>query len=246
MVSSAPTPGVAPSSAKPSHLALFDIDGTLLRAGRQVGRFFLEAMKEVYGTWGDASGYDFGGKTDPRIIVDLLVADGWEADRVRELMPAVRDRYLPALAEGLDAGQMEELPGVRPLLDRWSHSDRVGLGLVTGNWRQGAFTKLERLGLHSYFAFGAYGDDSEDRRRLPPVAVERAGAVFSRSFPARNVLIIGDTVHDVDCARHHDIPVLAVATGRTSRSRLEAAGATWVVDDLESPVARGVLDGWLA
>jgi phosphoglycolate phosphatase-like HAD superfamily hydrolase len=50
------------------------------------------------------------------------------------------------------------------------------------------------------------------------------------------VLIVGDSVHDVSCARAHGIPCLAVGTGRTPEAVLQAAGADWVVGDLRRGV----------
>ena len=138
------------------------------------------------------------------------------------------------------------MPGVRQLLHRLADRSDCALGLVTGNWEGGAFTKLERLDLDSYFRFGAFGDDSEDRRALPPVALDRAARAHGRDFRPAAPLVIGDTVHDVDCAVHSGMPVLAVATGRTSPERLEAAGATWVAPDLESEEATEVLEQWLS
>ena len=44
------------------------------------------------------------------------------------------------------------------------------------------------------------------------------------------------------CARAHGIPVLAVATGRTTAEALREAGADWVVRDLLE--ARGCVE-WL-
>ena len=48
--------------------------------------------------------------------------------------------------------------------------------------------------------------------------------------------MIGDSVYDVACARDHGIPVLAVATGRTTAADLAAAGADCVVPDLAAAV----------
>ena len=46
------------------------------------------------------------------------------------------------------------------------------------------------------------------------------------------MLIIGDSLLDVECARHNGVRSLAVATGRTLAGDLEAAGADWVIADL--------------
>ncbi|MCG8461615.1 MAG: HAD hydrolase-like protein, partial [Holophagales bacterium] len=110
----------------------------------------------------------------------------------------------------------------------------VSVGLLTGNWRDGARIKLGRFALERYFPFGAFGDDGLDRRELVPVALERAAAHVGRSFAPEEALIVGDTVLDVDCARSAGIPCLAVSTGFTEASALREAGATWVYGDLRT------------
>lgn len=53
-------------------LLLFDIDGTLVDCGGQSKPLFSAALVEVYGATGRIDGYDFSGKTDPQIVVDLM------------------------------------------------------------------------------------------------------------------------------------------------------------------------------
>ena len=57
-------------------LFLFDIDGTLVTA-RGAGRLAIgHALHAVYGTAGAIERYDFRGKTDPRIVFDLMTEAG--------------------------------------------------------------------------------------------------------------------------------------------------------------------------
>ena len=220
------------------HLVLFDVDGTLLRCGRQVGRLFIEALREVYGDFGKLDGYSFAGKTDPRIVVDLLRPTGLAEDEILSQLPAMRRSYLEKLERRLDPDLMRLLPGVRDLLERLSARDDVLLGLLTGNWRLGAEIKLGRFDLNRYFAFGAFGDDAIDRCDLGPVAMERAARLSGRPFEPHRSLIVGDTVLDVECARSAGVRSMAVATGFTDAERLEAAGADWVFPDLERAVSQ--------
>ncbi|HVS01129.1 MAG TPA: HAD family hydrolase [Thermoanaerobaculia bacterium] len=211
---------------------LFDVDGTLLSCGRQVRRLFAGALEEVYGTAGELDGYDFSGKTDPRIVLDLMAAAGWEREAVLARLPAMRERYLARLEAGLEASEMRLMPAVEEVLAEVQGSGRATVGLLTGNWRQGAEVKLSRLGLGGRFPFGAFGDDGEDRDCLPPVALARAAAFTGRPCAPGEALIVGDSLLDVACGRAHRVPVLAVATGWTAGERLAAAGADWVVSDL--------------
>lgn len=215
-----------------THLILFDIDGTLLRCGPQVRPLFVGALRAVFGRHGDPEGYEFAGKTDPRIALDLLRAVGFGDDEILPRLPEVHRHYVQNLERGLRRDGMCLLPGVVELLERLVVRDDVVLGLLTGNWRRGAEVKLSRFDLGRFFPFGAFGDDAIDRRDLVPVALERAAAWSGRRFEADRTLIVGDTAFDVDCARAAGVPSLAVATGFAGTDHLRAAGADWVFSDL--------------
>jgi phosphoglycolate phosphatase-like HAD superfamily hydrolase len=211
---------------------LFDVDGTLLRCGPQVRPIFAEAMVAVYGTTGDLDAYDFSGKTDQQIVLELLAGAGLEHAEAMASLPRMQALYLESLERRLDCAAMEILPGVEDLLGDLSRRRDVALGLLTGNWRRGAEIKLSRFALDRFFRFGAFGDDGIERTELPPVALERAAGVLGRRCEAADALIVGDSTRDVECARAHGVPVLGVATGWTSAERLRAAGADRVVESL--------------
>ncbi len=211
-------------------LVLFDIDGTILDCGRQVRPLFAAALEDVFGTAGCLDGYDFAGKPDPRIVLEVMTAAGFEAERVIAELPRVRDNYVRRLAAGLDGARMRLLPGVREMLDRLH--GRVAIGLLTGNWEAGARLKLGHFGLNAFFPVGAFGEDGVDRSDFPPRALERAARHYGETFRVEETIIIGDSLLDVACARAHGLRALAVATGRTPASALAAAGADWVIADL--------------
>ncbi|MFN9078701.1 MAG: HAD hydrolase-like protein, partial [bacterium] len=92
------------------------------------------------------------------------------------------------------------------------------------------------------FPFGAFGADGPSRRHLTPVAIERAKAGLGRAFDPARVTIIGDTPHDIDCAKAHGCRALGVGTGPYSTERLLAAGADLAVADLADLAA---VRGWI-
>ena len=212
-------------------LLLFDIDGTLVRCGRQVRQLFSAALVEAYGTCGDLDAFDFSGKTDPQIVRELMSGAGLDGETIRSGLPRMRDTYLARLEAELAGVQV--LPGVLAALAAVRARRDLALGLVTGNWRRGASAKLSRVGLDD-FPLGAFGDDGEDRACLPPVALARARAALGYDFRPEDALIIGDSVEDVRCARASGVPVVAVASGWTSEERLRAAGADRVAPTLEA------------
>lgn len=213
-------------------LILFDVDGTLLECGRQVREILSASVEEIYGATGSIDRLDFAGRTDPGIVLDVLRDAGLAERDILARIPELRSKYAARLERDLDRRCMRLLPGVAGHLESLARRGDVVLGLVTGNWEPGARTKLSRFDLNRFFDFGAFGCDAVDRSDLPPVALERAERITGRRFRPEETLIVGDTIHDISCARAHGIPVLAVATGRTPAETLWEGGADRVVADL--------------
>jgi len=204
-------------------LFLFDVDGTLISAGG-AGRVALgRALQEVYGTVGAIDRYDFRGKTDPGIVLDLLGAEGWAEADVRARLTACFAAYLRELETLIaDGRQVRVMPGVGELVVALGTRADAVVGLLTGNIEPGARLKLRSTGLWPHFRVGAFGSDDHDRRRLPAVARERARALMGQDLPFDRVTIIGDTPLDVDCARGCGAVAVAVATGQYRHGELAA------------------------
>jgi phosphoglycolate phosphatase-like HAD superfamily hydrolase len=209
-------------------LVLFDIDGTLISAGRIARDSILRALESAY-PWKagehhqDRGRYDFSGKTDPQIVRDLVL-EQVGADRCESDLPRALELYLEELERQLrpDPGSVVPKPGIPALLARLAAEPHLTLALLTGNLERGARLKLEPPDFNRYFPFGAFGSDSADRYELPRVAVDRARRHTGRSFAGKSIVIVGDSVHDVACGRSLGVRAVAVATGITSPERLEA------------------------
>jgi phosphoglycolate phosphatase len=216
-------------------LVLFDIDGTLLSAGRVARDSILKALERAYG-WNAAEEhwnrdkYDFSGKTDPQIVRELVMEDVGR-ERFEQGLPAALQLYLGELERQLVPGSVVAKPGIVDLLARLAERPEVTLGLLTGNLEPGARLKLAPPDFNRYFPFGAFGSDSHDRYQRPAVAVERALAHTGRRFEGKSVVIVGDSVHDVACGRSLGVKAVAVATGITSVERLSAEKPDSVFDD---------------
>ena len=195
-------------------LFLFDIDGTLVTAAG-AGRIALgRALTAVYGTTGPIETYDFRGKTDPRIVLDLMRGAGLDERAIGDRLAACFDAYVAELDALIgDGARVKIMPGIAEVVKALAVRDDAVVGLLTGNIEAGARVKLRPTGLWPLFRLGAYGSDDLDRRKLPGIACERARESAGHPFAFEPVTIIGDTPLDVDCARACGAVAVAVATG---------------------------------
>lgn len=225
----------------PVTIALFDIDGTLLRAGG-AGRRALElALTELLDGNDQATfeNVEFAGRTDPWIVAEGLAQHGMAADE--RLIDDVLRRYLAHLPEQLErASAFEVLPGAASLVSALAGRADVLLGLGTGNTETAAYAKLARGGLDAYFSFGGFGSDHVERAELLRVGLERGVAAAGGGCDVRAV-VIGDTPHDIQAAHAIGAECVAVATGRFDAEALARAGATTVVLGLGAPEVLEVL-----
>ena len=85
------------------------------------------------------------------------------------------------------------------------------------------------------FRVQVFGDDAPDRTAMIALALERHGIASGCSVDPADVVVIGDTPRDVQCARENGCRSLAVATGGCSEDELCLAGADVTVPDLRDP-----------
>ena len=215
-------------------LILWDIDGTLLRAGGLAGRAFAAAVESVTGVVATGHGVSFGGKTDPQIAREILAALDLQ-DHADTHLAGILAELEQTLAAGRDEMRATGwvLPGVRSLLDALAVPGTVQT-VLTGNTAANAACKIDAFELRRCLDLevGAFGSDNHDRNVLVPVALGRAEERYGPVQRSR-VWVIGDTPFDARCAQAGGVRCLLVATGAAPREALDAAGADHVVDNLE-------------
>jgi len=219
-------------------LVLFDIDGTLVLTGGAGIRAMNRACEALTGRPDALTGIPVAGRTDRIILADVATSVGRDLDAA--LLAELRDQYVANLADEIHhpgRGVKAVLPGVSALLDALDARPDVFLGLLTGNFEAGARIKLGHFDLWKYFECGAYGDDAADRNALVPFALTRARGCGLPDLDPRDILVVGDTPHDVACARAAGAMAVAVATGGFGVDDLRATGADVVFKDLSDTAA---------
>jgi phosphoglycolate phosphatase len=221
----------------PRTLLLFDIDGTLILTGGAGTRAMNRAFEVTCGIRDALRTVDVAGRTDRVIMRDALALAGHDFEEA--LLAGFRDTYCRFLREELTTngvGRKGLLPGVANLLSVLAARDDVSLALLTGNFHQSAAIKLEFFDLWKYFPWGVFGDEAFDRDHLTPIALDRHRANEVVSDPAP-VVVIGDTPHDVRCARVIGARAVAVATGNYDLAALESHRPDALFADLSDTAA---------
>ena len=222
---------------RPTRALFWDIDGTLLVTGRAGMIAWERAFAAATG------GREFppvrpDGLTDHQIAAWLL---GYTAlDRPapppeQAAAASLVRSYESLLADALPLRQGRVLDNGRELLE-WVARERPSLvsWLVTGNTRTGATAKLRYYQLSEFFRASAHGDVASDAplvgsfsTHVEPRAhiVRRALQMAQSKVPgllASEVLVIGDTPHDIEGAHPLGVPVLAVASNVHTLDELSA------------------------
>jgi len=220
--------------AKDQRILLFDIDGTLLDPHGEGLTYIRQALIEVYGVTEPIESYDMAGKTDWRIITDLMRLAGVDEAEIEMKLLDAFIAYARYVAQAAPTLNIRLLPGVSDLIDRLLDNQSFILGLVTGNVRELVPYKLRAAGLDpAIFQFGAYGSEHLDRNLLPALAMERLEYILGAPVLRESVLVIGDTPHDVECARHAGVKVMCVTTGHFDRETLAASNPDYLLEDLK-------------
>ncbi len=215
-------------------LALFDLDGTVLRVGDPVHHAAFEhATRLVFGVELDITTLELGGAVDRRLYDQVAAASGFapaDAERRFGEWVAVVNRFYHLRVRDGDRTSWV-LPGAADVL-RKLRATGIAMAIATGSVREVAELKLSSSGLRDYFPAGAFGDEVPDRASLVRRAVQQATASYGRRFLAANAVVIGDTPADVAAARENGARVIAVATGRFDVDELDACGPDATFADL--------------
>lgn len=208
-----------------SRVILFDIDNTLLYTGGAGGYAMNIAFNELFGIPDGFARVEFSGRTDRWILQTGLDEHKIPGGLERHMQPFC-ERYYGLLPDALHTRQGYLMPGFPQLLAALRDAGAT-LGLATGNLSEGARIKLEYYGLTDYFRGGGFGDSSTERADVVADAIRAVANGAQQS----EVVVIGDTPHDVQSALDNGAIGVGVATGKYTLDELQASGAHQVYAD---------------
>jgi phosphoglycolate phosphatase-like HAD superfamily hydrolase len=223
------------------HICLLDIDGTLLLTGGAGQAAFAETLAADFGIPEISTNVAFAGRSDRAIVADLFRDHGIEPSDAN--WQRFCNGYLSRLDSVLSRHAGFVLPGVDSLLQALSARGDIAVGLLTGNVREGARRKLTYYNLWHWFPFGGFGDEHVDRCGIAATALAAAkshlngsfaGSATGRGHDYGEVVVIGDTLHDITCGRSINARCVAVATGHSSVRDLSTGKPDVLVESLET------------
>jgi phosphoglycolate phosphatase-like HAD superfamily hydrolase len=223
-------------------LVLFDIDGTLVHTGRAGSRAFGKTIASEFKVPESVEKIRFGGRTDISLCRELFGLNNIPA--TPENFRRFFESYVFWLDHLVNSTNGEICRGVPEFIcDLQALQNPPQLGLLTGNIRLGAEIKLRRYGLWELFETGGFADDSEDRNHIAAAVLERGRRVLGGNLRGEEIVVVGDTPHDIRCGKHIGAKVLAVATGGAKLEELQHHKPDWAVEDLARVSAKGIWNG---
>ncbi len=196
---------------------LFDKDGTLFHFEATWARWcagLVAHLAEGDGTRAErlasALGYDLGGG---RFLPHSPVIAGTAEDILDALMPEMpggnRARLWDLIAETTAVTPQVEAAPLLPLLTELRNLG-LRLGVATNDTERVAVAHLEANGTLELFDFVAGYDSGHGAKPGPGMALAFCDAV---GIPPAAVAMVGDSAHDLECARAAGLARIAVLTG---------------------------------
>ncbi|MFQ5699018.1 MAG: HAD hydrolase-like protein [Myxococcota bacterium] len=206
---------------------LFDLDGTLTDPSNGIYASIRSALTQLGRPLPDRE--ELRGWVGPPLHRSFRERAGLSGS---EAVQAVRHYRAHFEAEGIRQNRLQ--PGAPEILRKLSSAGVLVL-LATSKPRVYAEQILEGFDLHSEFdgIFGASLDAAgAEKGEVVAEALDFALGLRSRA------VMVGDRADDVLAARDRGLPSIGVGWGFAAEGELEAAGATWLVDDMAALARR--------
>jgi phosphoglycolate phosphatase len=214
-------------------LVIFDMDETLVEVIGVHDEATRRVFRSFFGVEANLTGIDYAGRSLDNSFRALAALNGVPENKVRDKLAGMLRAYDEAFAGSLPADATGTiLPGVIPLLDALSATDNL-LVLYSGDSPAVMRSVMEATGLGKYFRYRFSGTEVATRADMVRQAIAVARQIAGRELEGKDIVIIGDSIRDIEAGRSFGARTIAVATGIHTRDELKAAGPYCLFDSLE-------------
>lgn len=214
-------------------LLIWDIDGTLIACRGSGKRAMTQAFYKKTGVANGFEEINMAGRVDRSILHEVCLKYKISAFDYE----AFYQLYKHYLQEDMaDRKEAIVLRGVEQIL-QMTHASKQFLNVIgTGNCEEGAWLKLNYLGLDQYFETGGFGTHEMERSKVIEMAIQNAGKHFGRDFDNRSAIyVVGDTPADIKSGKELGIKTIAIATGGYNSETLMTYKPDFILESLDSP-----------
>jgi phosphoglycolate phosphatase len=214
-------------------LIIFDLDQTLVDFLSVHDEVTRRLFKRFFHVDARLTEIDFTGKS--------LIENFRELARLKDIPEDIFGKKSNQLLESYETTFGESvprdaakyvLPGAKELLTELSKTDHI-VALYTGDSSKIVNQVFRATGLGGYFRFCFYGTEVESRSDMVRLAINKAEKSTGRQFRDKSIVIIGDSVRDIECGKLFNALTIAVATGFHSEEELLKAEPDYLFDNLK-------------
>jgi phosphoglycolate phosphatase len=215
-------------------LVIFDLDQTLVDLISVHDAAIQELFKSYFGVDASLREIDFAGKSLTENMAELARLKGIVHSEFTNKSKFLIERYEKIFQAKIPPTASNYiLPGVKSLLDELSKTCNLVV-LYTGDSPGVTQRILEATGLDKYFKFSVYGTEAKSRVDMARLAIKKAEQLTGARFKGNDVVIVGDSVRDVECGKQINALTIAVATGFHSKEELLSKKPDYLFKNLEN------------
>jgi phosphoglycolate phosphatase len=214
-------------------LIIFDLDQTLVDLISVHDAAVRELFNTYFGVNASLREIDFAGKSLTENFVELARLKGIAESEFARKSKLILKHYEKIFqAKTPPTASNYILPGVVPLLEKLLKTSNFVV-LYTGDSPGITQLVLHTTGLEKYFKFSVYGTEAGSRVELAKMAVARAEQLTGNKFEGRDIILIGDSIRDVECGKQLNAVTIAVTTGLHSKAELMMKKPDYLFQNLE-------------
>ena len=215
-------------------LIIFDLDQTLVDFIALHDETTRELFQRFFGVDAKLTDIDFAGRSLSDNFAELARLKNVPENMFKERLPQLLPEYNLVFTNKVPADAKKfVLPGVIDLLEGLSATDNLVV-LYTGDPPGIIDAVFRATGLGKYFRFCQCGTEFKTRSDMVRALMVKAEKYTGKRFIGKDIVIIGDSLRDIEAGKELRALTIAVATGFHSAKELAAQQPDFLFPSLKS------------